>query len=1051
MTVRQDVMGQDDLKRADRTVVQHALPPFEQRGALAWMAGNSVAANLLMAVLLVGGLLAGMTITQEVLPEFSLDTINIAVPYAGASPEAVESGIVLAVEEAIQDLEGIDEITASANEGAAVISVVALDGVDINRLWQEVKAKVDRIATFPEEAKDPVVTIASRKREVMRFALYGDVPETTIREMADQVRDILLLNPVIAQVALEGVRDREIQIELKTATLRQYGLTLAQVSQAISRASVELGAGAIKSDAGDILLRVKDRRSFASQYEGLAISPTADGPKLVLGDIADVTEGFEASANWASFNGQRAVTIAVFRVGDQTPIEVAEAAKQMMAQINAELPEGMVLSIVKDRAKLFGQRADLMLRNAYLGLGLVFIFLAIFLEIRLAFWVSLGIPISFLGAFLFLSSTGFSINMVSMFAFIVTLGIVVDDAVVVGENVYYYRRLGLPFMEAAIRGVQAVAMPVVFSVITNVVAFVPLMFIPGILGKVFKPIPFVVIAVFLVSLIESLFILPAHLSHQTRESIFPLNLLERWQRRFSLWFEGIVRRVYGGVLSILLAYRYSVIAFGIALFFITIGYVASGRMGIVPLPKVESDYAFCEVILPFGTPEKRLKAVEDRVVESARKVISENGGTALSNGIFSNVNDNRITIKIYLTDPDVRPMSTAEVTRRWRENTGRIPGIETLNFESDRGGPGSGKNLTVALSHRDKKLLDKAGDELARRLGEYSIVQDIDDGSAKGKRQFDILLSEAGRRMGLTSRDVANQIRHAFQGVDALSLQRGNSEVTVRVRLNRDERIAEYTFEELVLQAPKGEIMLRDAVETFTGRAYTTIKRTNGKREIRVTANVRPPSQTENVLKDMKKDILPELEKKYPGLSYSFKGAQADIRKSITALAWGLGLALLCVFALLAIPFKSYFQPLIIMFCIPFGVIGAIAGHLIMGYSLSIMSMLGLVAMSGVVVNDSLVLIDFANRQVREGVSARLAVHAAGVQRFRPILLTTLTTCGGLAPMITETSRQARFLIPMAISLGFGILFATFITLLLVPCLYMVLEDVRALWTGERR
>ncbi len=1051
MTGTEDRRGQDGGQGRDRTAVPDLLPPMDQRGPLAWMAGNSVAANLLMAVLLVGGLIAGMTIKQEVLPEFSLDMITITVPYAGASPEEVESGIVLAVEEAIQDLEGIDEITASANEGNAVISVAALDGVDINRLWQEIKAEVDRISTFPDESEDPVITIASRKREVIRLALYGDVPETTMREMADQVRDTLLLNPGITQVALEGVRDRQIQIELKTATLRQYGLTLAQVAQAISRASVELGAGTIKADSGDILLRVKDRRNFARQYERLPILPQANGPKLVLEDIAEVTEGFEASQSWASFNGHRAVTIAVSRVGEQTPLQVADAVKQMMMQINAELPEGMGLTIVRDMSRTFGQRADLMLRNAYLGLGLVFIFLAIFLEIRLAFWVSLGIPISFLGAFLFLSSTGFSINMVSMFAFIITLGIVVDDAVIVGENIYYYRRLGLPFMEAAIRGVQTVAMPVIFSVITNVVAFVPLMFIPGILGKVFKTVPFVVIAVFLVSLIESLFILPAHLSHQPRESFFPLNIFERWQRGFSLWFERMVRQVYGRALSMLLAYRYSVIAFGIALFLITIGYVISGRMGIVPLPKVESDYAFCQVVLPFGTPEKQIRAVENRMVDTAGKTISENGGTALSKGIFSRVTDNQIKIQIYLTDPGVRPMDTAEVTRRWRENTGRIPGIESISFESDRGGPGSGKNLTVALSHRNKDLLEQAGEALASRLGEYPIVHDIDDGSAQGKRQFDIILSEAGRRMGLTSRDAANQIRHAFQGVDALSHQRGRNEVTVRVRLNRDERIAEHTFEELVLQAPEGEIMLRDAVETVTGTAYTTIKRTNGKREIRVTANVRPRSQTENILKDMKKEILPQLEKKYPGLSYSFKGAQADIRKSIIALAWGLSLALLCVFALLAIPFKSYFQPFIIMFCIPFGAIGAIAGHLIMGYSLSIMSMFGLVAMSGVVVNDSLVLIDFANQRVREGVPVRQAVHSAGIQRFRPIILTTLTTCGGLAPIITETSRQARFLIPMAISLGFGILFATFITLLLVPCLYTVLEDIRTLWTGQRR
>ncbi|MDD9302832.1 MAG: efflux RND transporter permease subunit [Desulfobacter sp.] len=1021
------------------------------RTPIAWMAGNSVAANLLMAILLVGGIFMGMSMKQEVFPEFSLDMVNIVVPYPGASPEEVENGILLAVEEAIADLEGIDEITASANEGSGVISVEALEGADINRLWQEIKSEVDRISTFPDESEDPVITIAARKREVIRLALYGEVTETTMRELADQVRDRLLMDKSITQVELEGVRSREIHVEISRATLRRYGLTLGEVAQIISRASVELGGGAIKTRGGDILLRIKDRRDYAAQYKSLPIITQADGSRVVLEDIAQVIEGFEESDNWASFNGQRAVTIAVFRVGDQTPTQVAESAKAIVNQLNASLPQGVGLSVVRDMSKIFAQRADLLMRNAYLGLGLVFLFLALFLEIRLAFWVSLGIPISFMGSFLFLSPFGFSINMVSMFAFIVTLGIVVDDAVVVGENVYFFRRQGIGYMEAAVRGAKSIAMPVVFSVITNMVAFVPLMFIPGIMGKIFKPIPFVVIAVFGVSLIESLFILPAHLSHKGRPLFFPLNHLENWQKRFSIGFETFVKKVYGGVLFRLLAYRYAVIALGIALLLITGGYVFSGRMGMVMFPKTESNFAFCEIDLPYGTPEKKLKIIEARLVEAAGRVVAENGREKLSTGIFSQVNENRIRVRIYLTDPGVRPLSTADVTRLWRIKTGQIPGIETIGFESNRGGPGSGKNLTVSLSHRDIGQLEKAGQDLGKSLGQYPIVHDIDDGSAMGKKQFDIKLSPGGRRMGLTSREVASQVRHAFQGVEAVKNQRGKNEVTVRVRLSREERISEATYEELVLLAPLGEIMLKDAVATIKGRAYTTITRTNGKREIKVTANVRPPSQADNIIQDMKLKVLPDLLVKYPGLSYDFKGRQADIKESVTSLLKGLGLAMLCIFALLAIPFKSYFQPLIIMFCIPFGMIGAIAGHVIMGYSLSVMSLFGVVAMSGVVVNDSLVLIDFANQRVRQGTPLLYAIQTAGIQRFRPILLTTLTTCGGLAPIISETSRQARFLIPMAISLGFGILFATFITLVMVPCLYLVLEDIKAIWSPESK
>ena len=1017
------------------------------KGPIAWMAGNSVTANLLMAVLLIGGLYMGFNIKQEVFPEFSLDRINISVAYPGASPEEVEKGIIVAVEEAIQGIEGIEEVSSTAAQGYGSISVEAIKGTDINRLWQEIKSEVDRIGTFPDESEDPRIVIASRKREVLKLALYGDVLESSMRTLADQIKDKLLSHKGLTLVELDGVRDREIQIEISQQTLRRYGITLQDVASRISKASVELGAGSIKTSGGDILLRIKDQKDYARQYASLPIIILQDGSKVLLEDIATINEGFEETDNWASFNGKRAVIIEIYRVGDQTPTQVAATGKALVKQINKSMPPGVHLTVLRDLSNIFTQRADLLLRNAYFGLGLVFFFLALFLEIRLAFWVSLGIPISFLGSFLLLSPTDFSINIVSMFAFIVTLGIVVDDAVVVGENIYFSRRQGMPFLKAAVRGTKSIAMPVVFSVITNMVAFIPLMFVPGFIGKIFKTIPFVVIAVFAISLVESLFILPAHLSHGNRRPLFfPLNYLEKWQERFSKAFETGIKKYYGSLLLKLLHYRYSVIACGIALLMAVAGYVSSGQMGMVMFPRIESDYAFCEAVLPYGVPEQTLKDVELLIVQKAREVVRKNGQKNLSKGVFSQVKDNKITVRLYLTPPGIRPLSTGEVTNLWREKAKKIPGLETITFESNRGGPGSGKNLTVSLSHYDNNILNRAGESLANSLLQYSNVHDIDDGSAKGKKQFDISLSPTGKRMGLTSRDVANQVRHAFEGVTAVKNQRGQSEVTIKIRLPKEERMSQSSFEELVLFAPQGEILLRDAVTIVTRRAYTSIKRTNGRREILITANVRPASQADNILQDMRQKILPELLNKTPGLSYSFKGHKADIKESISALLKGLGMALLCIFALLAIPFKSYLQPFIIMFCIPFGVIGAITGHIIMGYSLSVMSLFGLVAMTGVVVNDSLVLIDFANRRYSSGVSALSAVHLAGIQRFRPILLTTLTTCGGLAPIITETSRQARFLIPMAISLGFGILFATFITLVMVPCLYIILEDIKALF-----
>ncbi|SKA72306.1 efflux RND transporter permease subunit [Desulfobaculum bizertense] len=1019
-------------------------PKEIKKGPIAWMAGNSVAANLLMIICLVGGIVAGTQIKQEVFPEFTLDMVSVTIAYPGASPEEVEDGIILAVEEAVQGLEGIKKVESTANEGSASVMIEALDGADITRLWQDVKSEVDRITTLPDEAEDPQIVIIDSKRQVMTLALHGAVSELTLRESAEQVRDELLQQSAITQVELEGVRDYEITAEIPQRILRRYGLTLGDVAQIIQTASVELGGGSLKTSSGEILVRMKDRRNYAREYAQIPILTEADGSVVTLGDLAVVRDSFEESDTWAEFDGEPAVLINVFRVGDQTPMEVADASYGVVERLNQTFPEGVKLSVRRDMSKIFGQRADLLVRNAYMGLIIVFVFLALFLEIRLAFWISLGIPISFLGSFLLLPATDFSINMISMFAFIITLGIVVDDAIVVGENIFHKRQQGIPPLQAAIEGAREIAMPVTFSVLTNVVAFLPMYYVPGIMGKVFGIIPIVVLSVFAVSLVESLYVLPSHLGHSGNGRLWgPIERFERWQRKFSKGFENLVAHRYGAFLDWTLRYRYGVVAVGLALLIATTGYISSGRMGLVLFPKVESDFSFVEVTLPYGSPMSRVEKVKDKLVQAAKEVVAENGGERLSTGIYSKVEKNVLQARIFLTDPEVRPLSTFAVTDLWREKAGNIPGLESISFLADKGGPGSGKGLTIQLSHRNKELLDAAGRDLAKALENYPNVSDLDDGSAVGKRQFDFRLLPAGERLGLTSRSVANQVRFAFQGAEALSQQRGRNEVTVRVRLPREERELESSLENFVLRAPNGEeILLRDAATMIPGRAYTSINRRDGRRVISVTAEVTPASQAMQIVEEVKKNIMPDLVAQYPGLTFSFEGKQADIKDSVESLVIGLLLALLAVYALLAIPFKSYTQPFIIMVSIPFGIVGAVGGHILMGYTLSLMSLFGVVALSGVVVNDSLVLIDFANRKHRGGMTAFDSIHASGIYRFRPILLTTLTTFGGLAPMIFETSRQARFMIPMAISLGFGILFATTVTLILVPSLYMILEDI---------
>jgi multidrug efflux pump subunit AcrB len=1018
----------------------------QNKGPIAWMAGHSVTANLIMLVFLVGGFFLGYHIKKEVFPDFELDQVQITVPYPGASPQEVERGIILAIEEAVQGLEGVNEVRASAREGVGTVTVEMIEGENLQKLGQDIKSEVDRITSFPEEAEEPQVVIVSRKRYVVSLALYGDQSETVLREYAEYLRDRLLQNPDITQVDLVGVRNFEISVEISQDKLRTYNLTLEEVAQRIGRTSVELPGGAVKTSGGDILVRVKERKDYGHEFGKIPIITANDGTQVLLEDIADIKDGFEETDNAATYNGKPTVMIDVYRVSDQTPVSVSNAAKQVVEEVNQELPPGLAVVLRNDRSEIYQQRMGLLVKNGFMGLGLVFILLALFLEIRLAFWVALGIPISFLGSLLFLPAMGVSINMVSMFAFIVTLGIVVDDAIVVGENVYHHHQRGVSWFEASVLGTREITLPVMFSVLTNMVAFAPLFFVPGILGKVFKQIPVVVISVFAISLIECFLILPAHVGHQKplRQGFF--GWMHAWQQKFSNAFVRFVNQKYGPLLGLALRWRYVTTSLGIAILLIVVGYVKSGRMGFELFPKIESDYAKVTATLPFGTAFQKTEKVQQRLIKAAQEVVAENGGKKLMEGIFAYINNNTADVRIYLTPPNQRPVSTAQITERWRDRVGMIPGLESILFESDAGGPGRGPVLSVELSHKDIGILEKAAADVADALGFFPIVKDIDDGFAPGKQQIDFRIKPEARSLGLRSKEVARQVRHAYYGAEALRQQRGRNEVKVMVRLPKEERISEYNLEEMILRTPAGnEIPLRNAVTIHRGRAYTDINRRDGRRIVTVTADVRPRSKADEVLQSLKAETLPKLQNRYPGLTYSFEGRQADRRESIQSLVRGLLVALVIIFAMLAVPLNSYIQPFIIMSAIPFGIVGAVIGHLVMGYSLSVLSMFGVVALSGVVVNDSLVLIDFANRKERAGMSRRDAVHQAGIHRFRPIILTTLTTFGGLSPMIFETSRQARFLIPMALSLGFGILFATMITLVLVPSLYLIVEDIRQL------
>jgi len=1014
----------------------------DRSGPLAWMTKNSVAANILMWVCLIGGVFGFMNMTKEVFPEFELDLVTISVAYPGASPEDVEQGIVLAVEEAISAIEGIVEVNSTANEGAASVVVEIDEAEDAQAVYDKIKQEVDRITTFPGDAEVPNVSLTARKRGVVTLVVYGDTDELSLRNLAEEVRDGLLQNPGITQVDLNETREQEIHVEVPEARLNAYGLTLQGIAENIRANVIEVSGGSISTQSGEILLRVSERRDFAEQFAALPIVSPVSGTPLKLGDIATVRDGFQDVDKYATFNGKPSIEISVSRIGDQTPIGISEATQEALERIRPLMPEGVEISVVSDRSDTYKQRQELLAKNAVMGLLLVMILLTIFLDWKLAFWVTMGIPISFLGAMLLLPLFGVTFNMISMFAFIVALGIVVDDAIVAGENIYEYRQQGLSLLDASIQGARDVAVPVTFSILTNVAAFAPLLFVPGFLGKIWGVIPLVVCTVFIVSLIEAIFILPAHLAHSKESK----GRFHDWQQRFSKGFSQFIDKRYSPVLAKAVEYRYLSMGAGIALMILVISWPVSGRMGFELFPQVESDLSEVRAALPLGSTNEQVNLVRDRLVASALKTVEATGGEQQSTGIYASVNENNITVKTYLTPPGVRPVPTAEFTDQWRKDVGTIPGVETVRFAADSGGPGSGPAFTVQLSHRNVDTLRQASEALARELANYPMVSEIDDGFQNGKEQFSFTLKEEARRLGLSSNDIGRQVRAAFFGSEALRQQRGRNEIKVLVMRPETERAAQTDVRDLLIRTPQGTLVpLHSLVKFDDTRAFASITRRDGRRTISVTANVNPRNQAQQVQTATVNELMPKLMADYPGLSYSFAGRQQDFAEAMGGLGKGFLVALLLIYVLLAIPFKSYLQPFIVMLAIPFGIFGAIIGHLIMGYSMSIVSMMGIIALAGVVVNDSLVMVDFANQKVREGMSPFEAICSSGVRRFRPIMLTTVSTFGGLAPMIFETSRQAKFMIPMALSLGYGILFATAITLLLVPCLYLMIDDLRRL------
>ena len=1038
----------------------------ERRGAIRWFASNPVAANLLMLMLLLGGLFVGMGVKQEVFPDFRLDMIQVQVPYPGASPSEVEQGIVLAVEEAVRGIDGVDRVTSAALEGFGHVYVSLELDADSTLVLADVKNAVDRLTSLPQDAERPIVAQVTNRFEVISLVLHGDAKESALRDLAEEVRDQLLADPGITNVDLVGAPPREISVEVPQAQLRTHGLTLEEIAARVAGTSLELPGGGVKTASGEVMLRTTERRRTPAEFAEIPVVTASTGTQVRLGDIASVKPDFEETDESAWFGGNPAIMLKVYRTGEQTPIEVADTVRVHVERLKQTLPAGISVDTWMDWSEIYRQRVDLLMRNAAIGLVLVLLILGLFLELRLAFWVTMGIPMSFMGALLFMPALDITVNMISLFAFIVVLGMVVDDAIVVGESIFDLREQGVPPLAAAIRGARHVAVPVCFAIATSVVAFAPMAFVPGFSGKLYRVIPGIVITVLVISLVESLWVLPAHLAAlREPKTTGVYAAVFRQQQKVKRGLERLIHQVYAPFLSRVLRFRGAALASGIALLMSAFGFVAGGHLPFRFMPDIAGDVIIAAVEMPVGTPVDETRRVQARLLEVAEELLEENGEEGIVRGTFGQIGTplpgdpgqamsrlpggHLANVQIFLVESGERELDSKEFLDAWRERVGWIAGAEKLTFSSAIG-PSPGKPVNVELRHEDMNVLDLASAELAKKLERYPEVTDIDDGFSLGKPQLDMSLTPEATSVGLTSADLARQVRSAFYGAEALRQQDDRDEVKVVVRLPEKERRSVHDVESLLLRTPTGgEIPLDEAVRIEAGRTYPVIKRADGSRMVEVTADVAPDTSPGVVLASLEQDVLPELLAKYPGLSYEFGGAQREQTKAMGSLLTGGQLALLSIFALLAIPFRSYVQPLIVMAAIPFGFVGALLGHIVMGFEMSMISIMGLVALAGVVVNDSLVLIDAANEYRRCGMTAAEAIHAAGVRRFRPILLTSLTTFFGLMPMITEQSVQARFLVPMAISLGFGVLFATFVILLLVPALYLLVEDAMNLFRNE--
>lgn len=1012
-------------------------------GIIAWFANNPVAANLLMVLILGFGIYSASQLKRETMPAITTNMVQVGVAYPGAAPSEVEQSILLRIEEALKDIESIERIEARAQESFANINIEIDDAFDKNVAQGEIKNAIDGIAAFPDDAEEPTIRQVQVRFPAISLQLYGDLDERSMTKLADEISLELQQNPEVGYIEVYGVRPYEIAIEIPETQLQAYGLTLGQVAEAIRRASLDLPGGAIKTANGDILLRTKAQAYRETEYEQVVLISYADGTRLTLGDIATVSDGFAEGNGFSVFNGKYSIGMMVFAVGDQDVLDVAAAARAYVDQKKLGLPEGVSFDYWADISQYVQQRLDMMTSNLAMGALLVFIMLSLFLDLKLAFWVMVGLPLCFLGAFslLGLEVVGGSLNMFSLFGFILVLGIVVDDAIIIGESAGSFTEKHGHSTDAVVAGAKRVALPATFGVLTTIVAFLPTVMAEGVFAPMPAALGWVVIFCLAFSLVESKWILPAHIAHSRPTKSAWLKRIPEHNNRV---LQQFIQSRYLPFMRRAIAHRYTTVSVFVAVMILSVGLVAGGIIRVVIIPAVPSDFIRANLEMTEGTSEEKTYEAYlhmQAALDSVNATYQAKGETLIDHSFAYAWAGRKVNFMVELTKNTERSIDSHQIARLWREAVGSIPGAKVLAITS--ADDEHGQALGFTLNGLSPEELDVAAEEFERKLAQYQGVYDIRNSANSNRDEIILKLKPGAETLGLSQAVMAQQVREAFYGAEAQRIQRGNSEIKVMVRYPREQRTAVSDLQSMYLRSPSGDsIPLSAAADIDVAPSSSVIHRINRERAVSIGAGVdKVIAEPGKISAQVEQKIVSELREKFPTLEYKPAGESKEIETITKSLGYGMIFAVLGIYALLAIPLKSYSQPLIIMGVIPFGMIGALFGHWLIGIPIDMMSLFGIVALSGVVVNDSLIMVDFINSARAQGANLLQAVLDSGQQRFRAIMLTSLTTFFGLSPMLMEDALQAQMLIPMAVSLSFGIIFATVITLVLIPCLYMILED----------